>query len=185
MADRIRAFLQVGAVLFGLSVLLLGCRRGAVPASEEAPSGRPGVPLADLVDAAMERAPGQDSLTVLDRLNPPLRIEAVPRPNRHIPGQIDTLRTFHYAGLQFTVYDVSGSAKEIMQRIVVTDSAYTTEAGVHVGMRPQQVRVALGAPSEVTDGTFVYELSRVTPNQLRVVFGAGRATRLEWDFYVD
>lgn len=181
--------LRIIAVLLVLSVASMSCRRGAAPdppsASPEAESGRPNVSLSALIDAAMERPPGRDSLAVLDRLGEPIRIQTEPRKNRHDPRQVDTLRTFRYAGLQFTVYDVVGSAKEIMQGIIVTDSTYTTGEGVHVGMRRQQIRMALGAPDQITGSTFVYHLSEVTPSELRVALEEGRATRLEWDFYVD
>lgn len=176
------------AVLLAVSVVGSGCRREAGPdrqASQASETGRPGVPLTALVDAATDRPPGQDRLAVLDRLGEPLRVEAVPRKNRHHPTQIDTLRTYRYAGLQFAVYDVTGSAREMMQRISVTDSAYVTEEGVRVGMRREQVRATLGTPDRVTSEAFVYELSPVTPNRLRIVFEARRATRLEWNFYVD
>lgn len=186
MVSRAAPIAMMGALLVISAVLMVGCRRSAEPSAEEAPSAeRLGVPLTALVDAAMHRPPGQNALPVLDRLNDPLRIETESRPNRHIPNQVDTLRTFHYPGLQFTVYDVTGDPKEIMQHIVVTDSAYATEAGVHIGMHPQQVRAALGAPDTTADGTFTYRLSEVTPSQLRVAFEGETATRLEWDFYVD
>lgn len=178
----------VGGVLI-LAAVCMSCRQEAgpdqQPAPSEAESGPLAVPLSDLVGAAMDRPAGQDSLAVLDRLGEPLRIEAEPHENRHEPGQVDTLRTFHYTGLQFTVYDVTGSAKEIMQDITVTDSVYTTEEGVRVGMHRQQVRAALGAPDHTEETTFVYNLSEVTPNQLRVLFEEGKVTRLEWNFYVD
>lgn len=183
MANRVTALSLRVVTLIALAAVAVGCRQGATPTSEEA--RRPVVPLADLVGAATDRSSGQDALPVLDRLNDPIRVETEPRPNRHIPDQVDTLRTFHYAGLQFTVYDVTGSAKEIMQHIVVTDSTYTTDAGVHVGMSPPQVRAALGLPDENTAEAFVYNLSEVTPSQLHIAFEEGVATRLEWSFYVD
>lgn len=182
MANRVIALSLRGVTLIVLAAIAIGCRQDTVPTSEE--DRRPVVPLADLVGAATDRAPGQAALPVLDRLNNPIRVEAEPRPNRHIPDQVDTLRTYHYTGLQFTVYDVTGSAKEIMQCIVVTDSAYATEAGVRVGMSPQQMRAALGAPDENTAEAYVYTLSGVAPSQLRIAFEEGAATRLEWSFYV-
>lgn len=182
-------FLRVSAVLLVLWGAFTGCRREGAPSQQptgpDAEPVRPAVPVAALVDAALNRPPGQESLTVLDRLHDPLRIEVEPRENRHDPGQVDTLRTFHYTGLQFTVYDVAGSAKEIMQSITVTDSAYATDGGAHVGMHRQQIRAALGPPDRVTDQTFVYNLSTVTSNQLRIAFEEGRAIRLGWKFYVD
>lgn len=188
MVSRLAFFLHIAWVV-GVAVLWAGCSGGAdtsrPSASPEVEPGRPGVSLSALVDAATNRPPGQDSLAVLDRLSTPLRVETEPRGNRHNPSQIDTLRTFYYRGLQFTVYDVTGDAKEIMQDIAVTDSVYTTEEGVRVGMSQDQVRSALGEPDEVENGTFVYHLSEVTPSQFRVVFEGDRVTRMEWDLYVD
>ena len=179
-----QCFARVVPVL--IAVVWMGCGSETTDSSSPAGKlGRPGVSLPALVDAAMERPPEQDALPVLDRLRKPIRVETTPRENRHNPGQIDTLRTFHYAGLQFTVYDVAGDPKEIMQGLVVTDSAYATEAGGRLGMNRQQIRAALGAPDVVEDGAFVYRLSDVTPSELRIAFEAETAARMEWNFYVD
>lgn len=146
---------------------------------------RPGIPLPELLAAGFDPPPGVDSLAMLDRLAPPLRVEAEAVPNRHVRGQMDTLRTYVYDGLRFHVYAVSGSNKEILQGVTVTGSAYTTRDGLRVGSHRTEVEVALGPPARMEDRTAVYEFGQAAPTRLRIDYHSDVVERLEWSFYVD
>ena len=168
---------------FAAVLLLAGC--AGQPAadtssrSDEARAGRPGVPLAALIE--------NDFATVLDRLNPPLRVEEEPIENRHVPGQVDTLRTYFYEGLRFTVYDVSASGKKLLQNLTVTSDAYPAPQGVRVGMTRQEITQRLGTPVRQEDGVYIYHLGDgPIPNPiLSVHFENDTVSTLKWSFYVD
>lgn len=166
----------------------------AVPANgnQTDPSGasqaRPGVPLSELVEAGRQREPGQQGLPVLDRLNEPARLETEPRENRHVPGQVDTLRTYHYDGLRFEVYDVSDSERQLMQNVTVMSDAYDPGLGFRVGSTRSEVEAAMGEPGERRSGAYVYDLGESelgASDQLIVRFDGDRVRELEWSFYVD
>jgi hypothetical protein len=144
----------------------------------------PGVPLSDLVEAGLTRAPGQEGLPVLDRLDDPERIDVEPIENRHVPGQIDTLRTWIYDGLQFMVYDVSVSERVLMESIEVTSPDYATADGVRVGSSRSEVETRLGQPDERREDAYVYRLTEPAPNRLVVHFDQDEVSRLAWGFYI-
>lgn len=174
-------------VLVGLVLVWAGCGQEASESSSPQADrkGRPGVSLDALIEAGIDRPPGTDSLPVLDRLRPPLRIEREPHENRHVRGQVDTLRTYVYRGMKFTVYEVAGASKEIMESLTVVDSRYETEKGLRVGLSREESEVLLDSPDQAQGDTLVYELGSPVPNFLRVSFEKNRISRLEWSFYVD
>lgn len=169
------------------SVLADSARAGTAPAdtAQAAAATRPGIPLPELLAAGFDPPAGAGSLAVLDRLAPPLRVEAEAVPNRHVRGQMDTLRTYVYDGLRFRVYAVSGSNKEILQGVTVTGRAYTTRDGLRVGNHRTEVEAALGPPARMEDRTAVYEFGEAAPTRLRVDYRSDVVEQLEWSFYVD
>lgn len=174
------------SLFFGalLALLWAGCGRGASDQSDRE-QGRPGVSLTELVKAGTEPSPETDSLRVLDRLKPPLRIDTEPQKNRHVPGQIDTLRIYVYRGLEVTVYDVANDPTEMMQSLTVVDSTYETEEGLRVGLPRERIRALLGTPDQVEGDTLTYRLGTPAPNHLQVSFRNDHVARLKWSFYVD
>lgn len=174
-------------MLIGLVLVWAGCGQEASesPSPQVDREGRPGVSLDALIQAGIDRPPGTDSLAVLDRLRPPLRVEREPHKNRHVRGQVDTLRTYVYHGMEVTVYDVAGDPKEIMERLTVVDSSYRTEKGLRVGLSKEEAEALLGPPDQAQGDSLVYELGTPVPNFLRVSFEQNRISRLEWSFYVD
>ncbi len=160
--------------------------RDAPPAPE--PAARPGVS----VDRIVAAGAAGDAAAVLGRLQPPRRVTTEALANRHVPGQTDTLRTYHYDGLALTVYDVSASDKQLLYALQVTSDAYVPQRPhvLHVGMARAEVEAALGAPDErLEDGvTYQYALDGDggAPGTLLLVrFDEGAAAALEWSFYVD
>lgn len=184
METSISGFKLLPFVALLLALLWTGCGRGASDSSDRE-QGRPGVSLTALVEAGTKPSPETDSLRVLDRLKPPLRIETEPQKNRHVPGQVDTLRTYVYRGLEFTVYDVAHDPKVMMQNLTVADSTYETEDGLRVGLSREHVRALLGTPDQVESDTLTYRLGAPAPNHLQVSLRNDCVTRLKWSFYVD
>lgn len=149
------------------------------------PGGELGVDLAALVEARLNPEPGTERLSLLDSLAPPLRVETEPTENRHVPGQIDTLRTLHYDGLRLTLYDVSASESVILTEIEVTGEQHALREGLRVGDARQAVEDALGPPDERENGTYVYEYGNGASHYLRLYFSGDAVFEIEWSFYYD
>lgn len=149
------------------------------------PSGQLGIDLAALVEARLNPEPGTERLSLLDSLAPPLQVETEPTENRHVPDQIDTLRTLHYDGLSLTLYDVSASESTILTEIEVTDGQYALREGLRVGDTRENAEDALGPPDERENGTYVYEYSNGASHYLRLYFSGDTVSKIEWSFYYD
>lgn len=174
--------LPASLVLVGL-VAVAGCAaERSLPASA---SSR--VTLPEVLDHAYERR-ADGSLVVLDRLPTPQRVESEPVQNRHVEGQTDTLRTFHYDGLALEVYVVA-DGKEILQEVRVTGEGYETAERLGVGSTRGAVREALGEPTRAEGNALTFEVTASpedpTPTTLTVRFDGDRVEALTWSYYVD
>lgn len=156
----------------------------AVPVLEPSarPANAPEVDVSELVRSARTGSPALAA--VLGGLPEPQRIAEEVQENRHVPGQMDTLRTYHYDGLQFTVYDVSGSDKVMLQSLRITAPGYETE-GVNVGATRADVERALGPPQRQEDGAEVYGFGEAAESFLHVRYEGDAVSELRWAFYVD
>src|SRR5690554_3452000 len=84
----------------GALVLVAGCRTASPPSAGTSP--RPSLALPDLLHLA-----ASDAEALLRRLPKSARAETEPVENRHVPGQIDTLRTLAYDGLRIQLYEAA------------------------------------------------------------------------------
>ena len=178
-----------------LTFLLAGCLLAACaepatdapaePPAAEAPApetsdGAPSLPLAEILEAARSG----DDAALLKRLAPPARVEATPTENRHTPGQMDTVRTYHYDGLTITAYHVAGGGT-LIQQVEVTGGDYRTAGGLGPGSSRADVEAALGPPPVCEGDVYEYDLGEVTPHPLRITFAGDAVASLRWGFYVD
>jgi len=167
-------------LLFALLAGLIGC-------TAERNTVRPDLALPAILDRAHERN-ADGSLALLDRLGEPERVETEPIENRHVPGQIDTLRTLVFDGLAVEVYAVA-DGKELLQEVRVTGPEYETAEGLGVGSTRSAVREALGAPVRTEGDTVTYEVPESpddpTPTQLHVRYDGDRVAAMTWSYYVD
>jgi hypothetical protein len=167
-------------LLIGLTAALVGC-------AAERNAARPDIALPTILDRTYERT-DDGSLVLLDRLGEPRRIETEPVENRHVPGQIDTLRTLVFDGLAVEVYAVA-DGKELLQEIRVTGPGYETAEGLGVGSTRAAVRDVLGSPARTEGDTVTYEVSESpedpTPTQLHIRYDGDRVAAMTWSYYVD
>jgi hypothetical protein len=167
-------------LLVGLATALVGC-------AAERNAARPDLALPTILDRTVERS-DDGSLVLLDRLGEPRRVETEPIENRHVPGQIDTLRTLVFDGLAVEVYAVA-DGKELLQEIRVTGSGYETAEGLGVGSTRPAVREALGEPDRTDGDTVTYELLESpedpTPTLLHIRYDGDRVAAMTWSYYVD
>lgn len=162
---------------------------GALPPAGNPPMGgpdtlvvRPGLPLAALLD------PAADARTLLARLDAPRRAEAEAVPNRHVPGQTDTVRTLVYDGLTLEVYQVAGGAT-FLQRVAVTGEGYETAEGLGVGSPRAAVEAVYAHPAGASGGAVRYDHydgpDDPTPTGVEVRYAGDRVAAMTWSFYVD
>ncbi|ARA93426.1 hypothetical protein AWN76_009845 [Rhodothermaceae bacterium RA] len=169
-------------VLLGLLGSGCAANRSAAPPGP-APSSPARPDLSALIQAVFTRPPEAATLPILDHLPPPDRVQRDTIRNLHVPSQIDTLRTYHYDGLVFTVYVTP--EKMLMRDIRVTGPAYTSPEGLQVGQSRSDVEARLGPPDRHEGGTFVYEREQAIPHLLRIRFREDTVEALEWLFYID
>lgn len=162
-------------------------REAPGPPTTEAPDAEapasPAVELPALL-AATDRAPGVDTLAVIDRLPEPQRVEEDVRENRHLRDAVDTVRTYHYEELAFTVVHAA-NGKELLQEVHVTGEDYVTDNGLQVGLLRAEVEHILGQPARTEEGAVVYEVGEPTPDVVRVRYENDRVDAMTWSFYVD
>lgn len=148
------------------------------------PSVRPGVPLDRLL------SPRDNDGAVVAGLRSPREQRAEAEPNRHVQGQVDTVRTYVYDGMVIETYEVTGGPTFI-QRVTATGTGYGTASGVAVGALRSDVEAALGPPVQEDAGVVVYETGdRATPTTVTVRYepderGRPRAFEITWRPYLD
>ena len=165
---------------------------GEVPPMGNPPMGGPdslagpGVPLSDILDPSVE------GRALRERLSAPLREETEAVPNRHVPGQTDTLRTLHYDGLALQFYEVAGGPA-FLQAVAVTGGVYETAEGLGVGSTRDAVEAVYTHSTgvEPTDEGNVVTYERTdgpddpTPTTLEVRYEGDDVAAMTWRFYVD
>ncbi len=77
--------------------------------------------------------------------------------NRHVEGQIDTLSTFRYDGLEVVYYVVSGNARELLTHVQLTRAGLLTGLPFDVGFAVDDVLNTLGPPTSQTSTEIRYE----------------------------
>ena len=176
-----------------LAVLLIaaGCASAppAVPASAPAAAPRPTwgparasttAPVDVLLDLGL-----LDAAAALG-LGAPLRVEAEPVENRHVAGQIDTVRTYVWQGLEVSDYETApGKTLRLMVR--ARDARFRDTHGLGLGATRPAVQAALGDPLHTfEDGTVNY-LYRDTPDwtTLNVTYRDGLVDTIAWVPEVD
>lgn len=147
-------------------------------------SGTLGISLRRLIDRAHYREPDAQELSVLDGLSKPKRVSTEAQPNRHVPGQTDTLRTLHYEDARITVYHVS-HGKELLHSIALTGPNLESPEGLRVGMTRADVESALGEPPEHQNGAYIYLQNGPMPRRFYVHFDNDVVGRMEWMFPID
>lgn len=161
---------------------------GQAALDEERPvlaiEARPGLRLDRLL------ASDGDDQAILDRMREPRTRLSTPTPNAHVDGQVDTVTTYRYDGLEIEAYEVTGGPTFI-QRIVITSGSYGTSDGLSVGEPRATLEEVLGPPVATTARAVTYEVGEEpTPTRIVVTYepnedGVEQAVSIEWYPYVD
>lgn len=143
-----------------------------------------GVPLMDLIDAG--RQPAGLRPAVLDRVSEPDRVSTIEVRNRHDRTRTDTLTTWSYDGVSFTIHRSSTTGRERMQRVEVTGADHRTADGLRVGMTREAVVGIRGQPTATGVDADIYRLPGPYPGQLRIGYDDDLlVSRLTWVFSID
>ena len=159
------------------------------PAVERAEPTEKAGPPSDVVSQLIQEALRSDGSvsyrTLVQRLGTPQRVERKPIANQYVQGQVDTLRTLVYTGIEALVYDVTNEAKTFLVRLSLSSSQYTTPEGLRVGLRTADVIEALGPPTRrnASQGELIYQETKPKPTSMVVQIREGRVVQIDWEFY--
>jgi len=193
-------------VLIGLLAASMGMGACSSTESTRSPTegavSPPEVDVADRPEPTEETGPPTDAVTetvrtalqtdgdlsydaLLKRLGVPRATETEPVPNQYVEGQVDTLRTLDYTGLEALVYDVTDDTRSFLVRLTLSSTQYASPEGLRVGLAEEQVIERVGPPTrrDAADGTLVYEESGSTPTSMIVRVREGRVVQIDWEFY--
>lgn len=156
------------------------------PLAEGAPADAAGAsatgPGASLDEILADRG---DDGPFLRGLEPPSRTEVEAVENRHVPGQVDSVRTLVYPGLVIEAYEVAGG-NTMIHRVAVQSVDVRTETGLGIGSTRSDVEAVFGAPTSTRGDVATYDVGGgPTPTQAEVRYEGDRAVSFVWQPYVD
>lgn len=148
-------------------------------------TGPPVDVVSRLIEEALQSNGSLSYQSVVERLGPPERVETEPVANQYVEGQIDTLRTLVYTGLQALMYDVTNEPKTLLVRLSLSSTQYMTPEGLHVGLSESQIIEELGPPTRRNEskGELIYQETKPTPISMVVRVQNGEVVQIGWEFY--
>ena len=154
-----------------------------VPAESEA-TGPSSDVVSQLIQKALRAEGSVSHQTLVRRLGTPQRVETRPVANQYVRGQIDTVRTLIYPGVQALVYDVTRQEKSFLVRLSLLSPRYTTPEGLRVGIVEGEVIEKIGPPTRhnPTEGELIYQETGTPSTSLVVRVEANRVVRIDWEF---
>ena len=148
-------------------------------------AGPPSDAVSQLIQRALQSDGSVSYDALIDRLGVPRRVQTRPISNQYVDGQVDTLRTLVYTGIEALVYDVTDSPKTFLVRFSISSTQYMTPEGIHVGVSEKRVLDTLGAPTRRDDSTgeLIYQETESKPTAMVVQVRNGRVVAINWEFY--
>lgn len=148
-------------------------------------AGPPADVVSRLIQEALRSEGNVSYETLIQRLGTPETIETEPVANQYVRGQMDTLRTLVYTGIEALVYDVADEAKTFLVRLSLSSTQYATPEGIHVGLSEERLLDELGPPTRrnADRGELIYQESEPTPTSMVVRVRDGRVVQIGWEFY--
>lgn len=153
--------------------------------ADRRPVGPPADVVSQLIQKALQTGGSVSYRTLVQRLGVPQRVETEPIANQYVRGQIDTLRTLVYPGMEALVYDVTSEAKTFLVRLSLSGDQYATPEGLRVGLTEERVIDKLGPPTRRNSATgeLIYQETEATPTSMVVRLQEGRVVQIDWEFY--
>lgn len=122
---------------------------------------------------------------VLERLGPPVQVNAEAVADAARTTAPDTLRTLIYYGLELSLYEPAAAATSSLWRMALTDARYTSPDGLRVGFAESQVYAVLGLPTRQEHSRYHYESTPSRPFDLTLIMERRVVSRIEWHFDVE
>ena len=168
------AFRTMVCITIGLGIALGGCGSTAAvpntptqprisapvtvpPPDAETPARPSEAAVQRLIQHVLSGVQDGSYADVIRVLGAPRRMTTRAVENMYAAGQVDTVRTLGYPGLQARVYVRSDDARSFLIQMRIQDAFYTAPSGLRVGMTEETVRTQQGNPQRVETGTWVYE----------------------------
>lgn len=183
-SSRAAALVGVAA----LAALAAGCSAPPAPEPSAPPPPTTSAPAPatlscdDLARTLLVVEPTRAALAA--RFGPPDSLEVATEPNRHVPGQVDSLFVAHYDGLTSAIRTPS-PGRDLPFHVVVTDSRFLRYPALGIGATATAVEAALGPPTRRTPTTLVYECGEGAEEPVTFRLRDGVVERIVVDFYVD
>jgi len=153
-------------------------------AEPEEAMGPPSDVVSQLIQRALRADGGVSEQALVRQLGAPQRVETRPIANQYVRGQVDTVRTLIYRGVEALVYDVTSEAKSFLIRLSLSSSRYATPEGLRVGIAEKQVIDKIGPPTRrnAADGELIYQETETPATSLVVRIEDDRVVRIDWEF---
>ncbi len=148
-------------------------------------TGPPADVVSQLIQEALRSEGNVSYERLVRRLGTPETVETEPVANQYVRGQVDTLRTLVYTGIEALVYDVTDETKTFLVRLSLSSTQYATPEGLHVGLSEQRILDELGPPTRrnASQGELIYQESEPTPTSMVVRVRNGEVVQIDWEFY--
>jgi len=115
----------------------------------------------------------------------PLSEEVTPTENAHVEGQIDEWRSARFDGFTFSYYRVVKEKRNMLTHLEVTTPTIRAPYGLHVGSSEAEILNALGTPSSIDKGIFVYECGDGYSETVAFSFSKGLVSAINWRYEID
>ena len=115
----------------------------------------------------------------------PLSEEVTPTENAHVEGQIDEWRSAKFDGFTFRYYRVVREKRNMLTHLELTTPTVMAPFGLHVGSSEAEILNALGTPSSIDKGIFVYERGDGYSETVAFAFSKGLVSAINWQYEID
>jgi hypothetical protein len=167
--------------------------RGPAPSTEavaaeetdtEENVGPPSDVVSQLIQRALQAEGSVSYRMLVRRLGTPQHVDERPIANQYVQGQVDTVRTLVYPGVEALVYDVAREKKSFLVRLSLSSPRYATPEGLRVGLTESRVLEKIGPPTRrnPSDGELIYQETDTPSTSLVVRLKADRVVRIDWEF---
>jgi hypothetical protein len=150
--------------------------------SVNAEAPRPKLTCDGLEDRILDATPSRAGLVHVFGAPDAMAVET--EPNRHLPGETDTLLTLRYEGLVFRLR-IPPSGNELPEHALISANRFVRYTAVGVGAPTAQVIAIVGEPGVRTDEALVYDCGEGAPAPVTFHLRDGLVTAIEIAYYVD
>lgn len=129
---------------------------------------------------------GETRREIRSVLGPPDSVAASAVPNRHVPGETDSIFHLHHDGLTARIHRVY-DGRELLSQVAVRDDRHLREAIIGIGMPWREVRERIGEPAGRRDGAHVYECEScgVVEEPVLITVRDDTVAEIRFTYYVD